>query len=84
MKTKFPKETRIDLDLDCFCVKKNTSSRIISHGLGQVKSLAVDPSHGKLFWSDVTVDADRHVIRMADMDGGHIRDLVTRQVRRRS
>ena len=51
-------------------------TRIIHEDVYQVKSLAVAPARGKLFWSDVG-GPQQHVIYMANMDGTDRVPLVT-------
>ena len=44
-------------------------TRIIEDDVYQVRSMAVDPAQGKLFWSESDRPQQQHVIFMANMDG---------------
>lgn len=52
-------------------------TRIIEDDIYQVKSMAVDPVHGKLFWSEVDRPLQQHAIFMANMDGSERTVLAT-------
>ena len=54
-------------------------THIITEDVHQVQSLAVDPAKGKLFWSDVGIDQQKHGIYMANMDGTQRVTLVTQE-----
>nr|CAD7418661.1 unnamed protein product [Timema cristinae] len=50
---------------------------VVSDDLFQVKSLAVDPLRGRLFWSHMSDDL--HVIEMSAMDGSGRKVLVSQR-----
>jgi hypothetical protein len=49
-------------------------SKILTKDLFQVKSLALDPLRGKLYWTKV--QSEKHVIEEANMDGSNRQILV--------
>jgi Low-density lipoprotein receptor repeat class B len=52
-------------------------TKILVKDLFEVKSLALDPLRGHLYWSDV--QSEKHVIEMANMDGSGRKVLASQQ-----